>query len=135
MDTKPHRKNTLSKDERLCSQKIITGLFEPGFFIGRYPLRFNYITLNQELPGATVQVLFSVSKRRFRKAHDRNRVKRLLREVYRQHKHELVDAVSDAGIKLALAIIYTGHVLPAYGDIEKSMEAMLGQLTRKINAD
>lgn len=135
MDTKPHRKNTLSKDERLCSQKIITGLFEPGFFIGKYPLRINYALIGPELPGASVQVLFSVSKRRFRRAHDRNRVKRILREVYRQNKHELTDVINHAGKKLALAVIYTGHVLPVYADIEKSMKVMLDQLNRKISAD
>ncbi len=77
--------SSFTKEERLCSKKLIEQLFREGSSFNLYPLRFIYI--KQSPPAAIIpQVLISVSKRNFKKAVDRNRLKRQIREAYRQNK-------------------------------------------------
>ena len=108
------RKFTLGKSERLCSEKIISGLFRPGFFIKGQPVQFNYNFL--EHSDTPVKVLFVVSKKRIRTAVNRNRVKRMLRELYRLNKHALYDALS--GKNLAIAVIYNQNKVLSYKELE-----------------
>lgn len=89
------------KRERLNSKKFIQELFSKGSAFTHYPYKVICLPLNQDrareamlpaAPGAeppTAQVLFSCSKRSFKKAVDRNRVKRKMRESYRLNKHLL----------------------------------------------
>ena len=81
MDKPPRR--TFRKIERLCSKKVIDALFTGGNkSFSAFPLRVVYMERSE--PGA--QVLISVSKRRFKHAVDRNRIKRQIREAYRLNK-------------------------------------------------
>src|SRR5690606_34395065 len=80
---------SFSKAERLCSKKLITQLFSKGSAFNLYPLRF--VILKAEAPGTGFpQVLISVSKKYFKRAHDRNRLKRQIREAYRLNKTKLL---------------------------------------------
>lgn len=133
-ETKPHIRFTLGKAERLCSEKIITGLFQPGFFVSKYPLRVNVSFTELPDPGVTAQVLFSVSKKRFKKATDRNRVKRLLREVYRLNKHRLLQALEEKQLTAALAIIYTGKQLPEFQELQQIFHTATEKIIRHIHA-
>jgi ribonuclease P protein component len=72
----------LPKQVKLKSEKQITLLFKEGKSFTAYPLRFHYI-INAKLDS---KVLFSAPKRLFKKAVDRNRAKRILREGYRKHE-------------------------------------------------
>ena len=76
---------TFKKNERLCSETIIGALFDKSKFINAYPFRISYLDYDfpDSIPG---QVMFIVSKRRLKKAVDRNRTKRLMREAYRLQK-------------------------------------------------
>lgn len=79
----PH---TFPKSSRLCSRKAIETLFGEGSHsLTAYPLRAIY-----KPTGDTTQVLFSVSKRHFKHAVDRNRAKRQLREAWRLHRDILL---------------------------------------------
>ena len=77
--------NTLGKTERLKSRKLIKKLFEEGISIKNYPFRLVYIAT--ETP--PIKSSFSVPKRNFKKAVDRNRIKRLIKEAYRLEKKNL----------------------------------------------
>jgi len=93
MDKPP--RHTLPKSERLCSKKAIDALFAGGNkSFSAYPIRVVYM----ERPEPGVQILLSVSKRRFKHAVDRNRVKRQMREAYRLNKHILP---ADKGLFIA----------------------------------
>ncbi|SFW29328.1 ribonuclease P protein component [Sinomicrobium oceani] len=110
-----------SKAEKLKSKKLIGKLFSEGKSVSRFPLRLVYV--KTELPGATgVQVAVSVSKRRFRKAVDRNRIKRLLRETYRLNKQGVTDR---AGASFAFMILYLGKEIPDYAKTDRKMKELL----------
>ncbi|GAB3822797.1 hypothetical protein GCM10028895_28160 [Pontibacter rugosus] len=96
---------TFSKEEHLCSKRLISLLFSKGSSFNLYPLRFVYLSA-QELPLGQTQVLVSVSKRYFKRATDRNRLKRQMREAYRLNKHVLLQHPEQA--PRLLGILYIG---------------------------
>ena len=84
MDNVPH---TLGKEERLCSRKAIEKLFSGGHqSVSAYPIRAVFMPSEQ----TGVRIMFSVSKRYFKRAVKRNRIKRQLREAYRMQKELLL---------------------------------------------
>ncbi len=106
-------RHTFRKEERLCSRKTIEALFAGGNkSMSSYPIRVVCMPLSDETMPAfreqipSVQVLISVSKRRFKHAVDRNRVKRLIREAYRKHKYLLTTVVAERGEHYALAFLW-----------------------------
>ncbi len=80
---------THPKSEKLKSKKTIDALFSSGKSVSKYPLRLVYVAQAFD-DDATIKLGVSVSKKYFKKAHDRNYYKRLLRESYRLNKHLLL---------------------------------------------
>lgn len=116
-------RDTLKKHERLCSRKVIEALFAGGHKSwAAYPLRLVAMPTERE-----TQMMISVSKRRFRHAVDRNRVKRLVREAYRHNKHLLPE-----GRHAALAFLYLSTTLPTQADIEQRVRNLLLRLTEEL---
>ena len=98
---------TFQKSERLTSQKLITALFQKGIFsLYSAPFRFSFVPTSGE--EASCQVLIIVSKRNFKTAINRNRIKRQLRELYRLHKQPLLEKLAGQDKQIALMISYTG---------------------------
>jgi ribonuclease P protein component len=116
------------KEERLHSKKLIAELFSKGSSFNLYPLRF--VLIKSAAPvSSPPQVLVSVSKRYFKKAVDRNRLKRQLREVYRQHKH-LLQAESGYTLQL-LGVLYIGKEKSGFDLIRKKL---ISGLERSVNS-
>ena len=114
------RKYTFPKEEHLCRKKLIEELFsKQSSSFGVYPLRPVWI----KAPAPTTappQVLISVSKRTFKRAVDRNRLKRLIREAYRLNKYRLT--VQPNGHQVALlGIIFTGKEKSPLALVEKKL--------------
>jgi ribonuclease P protein component len=80
---------TFSNLERLKSKKIIKELFEKGSSFYFHPFRLFYLP-DSDPSLVKPQILFSVPKKNFRSAVDRNKIKRQLREAYRLNRHKLV---------------------------------------------
>jgi ribonuclease P protein component len=84
------RKFTYPKAEKLKSRTTIGLMFTEGKSVSKYPLRLVYVPLEDDSEGI-IKMGVSVSKKHFKRAHDRNYFKRVLRETYRHHKHILID--------------------------------------------
>ncbi len=74
-----------------------------------------------------IQFTVSVSKRKFKRAVDRNRVKRQIREAYRLNKAPLFEKLKQSGKKYAWMVIFTGSELPDYQQVEKAMKKILAK--------
>ena len=114
------RKYAFPKEEHLCRKKLIDELFgKQGSSFGVYPLRIVWV--KSAAPTATPpQVLISVSKRTFKRAVDRNRLKRLIREAYRLNKYRLVEQPNGHQVAL-LGIIFTGKEKCELAVVEKKL--------------
>lgn len=116
--------HSLGKQERLCSTKQITATFEgENRSAAAYPVRAIAATSPQ--PG--VRLLVSVSKRLFKRAVDRNRVKRLLRESYRLNKH-LLTIPTHRAEGLSLALLWMSKSIPAYEVVEARVRTLLQRM-------
>lgn len=125
--------NTLRKAERLDRKKVIEKMFAGGArSFSVFPLRVVYLPVD-ELE-ATVSILVSVSKRHFKRAVKRNRVKRQIREAYRLNKHALLDALDERRKRLAVAFIYLSDEQVDSSVIEERMKTALARIVEKITA-
>lgn len=119
------------KAYKLCSQKTIATVFKEGQSVRLYPFVVHY--RKEKLPGGQAfQVVFSAPKRLFKLAHDRNYIKRLLRESFRMKKLILEERLTARNEQLALFVIYTGkEPLPLQKLLVKT-EQLLGKIAEEL---
>ncbi len=112
---------TFKKEERLSRKKLIDKLFSEGKSFAIPP--FRVVVLENKNPESVypVQVLIAVSKKNFKKAVDRNRMKRLIREAYRKNKENLYQSLWGRKKTIALALIYTAYKTTTYSEIEQKI--------------
>ena len=126
------KKLTFKKGEKLKSQKIIDRIFNrEGQSFANFPIRVIYLEtpLNADFPA---QVTFSVPKRKFKKAVDRNRIKRLMREAYRLNKPKLYDSLIAQEKQAAVLFLYVANEELEYQFIESKMKQALKRLRRSV---
>lgn len=109
------------KNEKLKSQKVIDKLFSEGKSVAAYPLRLVYMRTGAQ-DSLPIKAGVSVSKRNFKKAVDRNRIKRLLREAYRLNKCKYLNNIPD---QYAFMILYVGKTKSDYDTISKKMNTLM----------
>ena len=113
-------RHTFTKAERLKSEKIIKELFTKGSSFYAYPLKLFYI-ISEELP--TSQVLISVPKKKFKRAVDRNLIKRRIREAYRLNKHLI-----PSNKAFYLGFVYIADKQEDYHLIEAKLKNLINRL-------
>jgi ribonuclease P protein component len=125
---------TLSKNERLKSRKQIEQLFKDGNKISVFPLYVYYqlIPLPTNDLRLSTRIGVGVSAKNFKRAVDRNRIKRLIRECYRLQKPHFREVVKANNQQLNLFFIYTGKELPDYKLIYNKVAIALQKISREI---
>ena len=123
---------SFTKGEKLCGFRAISELFSEGRPLNLPPLRIIYRITPEDPSLKPVRVLISVPKRYFRKAVDRNLIKRRIREAYRQNKPVLISSLSDSGRRCDLAIIWNDPVIQPYALTEKCVKEMIVKLSRLV---
>jgi len=127
---------SLGPDERLKSRKLIEQLFKEGKTFSVFPLRIYFVVepiANKKLPMANLQFGVGVSTKNFKKAVDRNRVKRLIREAYRLQKNELKNKLKLKKMHMNLFFIFTGKELPSYDLVYEKLTIALQKLLTIID--
>lgn len=121
----------LPKYERICKETDIQTLFRKGEGFSVYPfrviMRFRYDTQHP----VTVRLLVSVSKKRFHHAFKRNRVKRMMREVWRKNKAPLYEICGQDNISLDVALVYTATVIHSYDEMFNKTKKAVHEIIRK----
>ena len=127
---------TFRKRERMTSHLLMEALFENGSSqsVSAFPLRAVYQTIERHSDHGPAQILISVPKKRFKHAVDRNRVKRQIREAYRQHKQLLWESMADNQEMLVGFVWLSDRHYPSK-EVEQRVVKILQRITngKKVN--
>lgn len=118
-----------TKTERLCSKVLIEKLFKTGRSFHCPPFKIVWLQVSESV--APAQLVISVPKRLFKKAVDRNRIKRMTREAYRNYKQQLYNAIDEKNVHLM--ITYTAKTIVDYKETEEKIKSGLQRLIIEIN--
>ncbi len=121
---------TFSKEERLCSKVFIDELVAKGKSFNSFPFRIIWIEATENK--VPVRVVISVPKRIFKRAVDRNRLKRLTREAYRKNKEVLYKELKER--KVNVMFVYTSKTLMEGKELEEKLVSALIMLVKRINS-
>lgn len=129
-------KNTFPKKEHLYGVKSIERLHTQGNAFVSHPFRIVFLLVNDEKETVPVRAMVSVSKKKFKKAVDRNRVKRLMREVYRLNKSQLIGFADEKKLKIHLSFQYiSDEILPfeeLFHKMQKAQDKLIKTVTEKV---
>jgi ribonuclease P protein component len=115
----------LKKEDKLKSRKAIDELFKSGKNFSNFPLKVVWIPANK---AGILQAGVGVSSRNFKKAVDRNRIKRLVREAWRLQKNSLHDHLEQNQQSMAVFFLYVGKDLPPYDLIYAKVGSVIKRL-------
>lgn len=119
------------KKEKLKSKKLIERLFAEGKTIAHYPIRLIYLRTKLE-DGSKIKVGMTASKRNFKSAVKRNRIKRLMREGYRLNKSQIFNNIEG---DYALMFLYLGKEMPDQRKISETMIHLIRKFCRETTED
>jgi len=122
---------TLEKEEKLKSRKLIEQLFSEGDRVKSFPFHMVFLPVDFE-KNASVQVGFSVPKRNIKLAVNRNRIKRLMREVYRKNKYLFSENLNQ---KYIFMVVYVARNELKYAELELAIKELAAKFQSKIKKD
>ncbi len=123
--TSDKQRYTLPRSKSLKSKILIDALFKKGDSLIAYPLRLVYLPVENSID-ENFLVAFSVPKKKFKRAVDRNRIKRLMRESFRLQQHHL-----QLPKKTVMMWIFIGKDIPDYKIIYQKMEELIVAFNQK----
>lgn len=112
---------TLGKHQKLKSRKTIAQLFVEGKAVKEFPIKMIFLPISENENRTTSKVAFSVPKRNFKLAVDRNRIKRLLREAYRLNQH---DFFPEGAKNYHIMFIYMSSKMPTCTEIDIKLKKL-----------
>jgi ribonuclease P protein component len=119
-------KYSFSKEERLHNKKMIQELFDKGSSFFLYPFKVFYLP-DKQWDSDKNKVLVSVSKKFFKKAVERNLIKRRIREAYRLNKH-IISSTGHDSKPLLVGVIFVGKQILSFNEIETKLKLVLMRL-------
>ena len=117
------------KSERLCGVKVISGLFAEGRSLTLPHIRLicRIIPATAELP--PVRVLITVPKRHFKRAVDRNLMRRRIREAWRKNRKPLLTLLREREMHADLVLIWTDTEIKSYDIAEKAIKGVIAKVS------
>lgn len=129
--SKSNERYFFAKTEKLRSKKLIDLLFKEGKAIRKKSVKCLYLTPPGKID-SPLQVMISVPKRLFKRATDRNLIKRRIREAYRLNKNSLVQLCREENKALILALLYQNTAVAEYKRIEIDIKKIFAELIDKV---
>jgi ribonuclease P protein component len=127
LSTSYQENHSFARPYRLKSRDALNSVFEHGKKVKAWPVVLHYFETKLPEP-VPCQAAVSVGKKRFKRAVDRNRIKRLMREAWRLEKVPLEKALHEQGKQLAIVFIYVGNELPTFDAIQLSVQSVLKKM-------
>lgn len=126
--------NTFGKNERLSGRNQVETLFGAGKSFNMNPFKVLF-SFEENAKTLEVKILVAVSKKKFKHAVDRNRVKRKIREAYRLNKTFLLNNLVIQSSTLNIGFVYVGSEKdPAFDALQKAMVTSLEKVARLVNS-
>ncbi len=123
--------NSYGREEKLKSRKQIDLLFTKGKSVNQFPVKLIYMEVTGETDFPVKAGVIAPS-RLFKKAVQRNRVKRLLREAYRTEKAPLIEYAVSQNRKLALFILFVDKAIPTYSLVKEKVSLAIPRLIKEL---
>lgn len=111
------------------SRKTIQRVFAEGKSVVANNIKAIWINDN---PEATLQTGVTVSSRHFKKATDRNRIKRLIREAFRLQKHELESFLKHQQINMSVFLMFVGKDLPTQQQMHNAVSNLINKIKQSV---
>ncbi|MFY7990621.1 MAG: ribonuclease P protein component [Fluviicola sp.] len=120
------------KAYKLCSKKQINAVYVSGKVVKSYPINCHYLPLSLDA-AVPFQVVIAVPKRAFKRAHDRNYIKRLLREVIRKNKQLIEPKLQANATQLGIMVFYRSKEIPNYEQLDQAWQKLVQKLTQELD--
>jgi ribonuclease P protein component len=121
-----------TKQEKLKSRKMLEQVFAGKKSFTIFPFKVFYF-FPVEVMNFPVKAGVGTSGKFFKKAVDRNRIKRLIRETYRVHKTPLYDFITKHNKQVAFFILYIGKELPHMHKLQIKMPLVIDKLINALH--
>ena len=121
------------KEERICSKKTLETLLSNKQQFFAYPFKCYYQFLPFEEGAPIVQMAIAIPKRTVKSAVTRNRIKRMVREVYRLQNKMILSTVINKNQKIVLLFVFIGREIPSYHLVEEKIIMLLSQIANETS--
>lgn len=122
-----------SAKEKLKSRKLLDELFASGKAFSIFPVKVIYKEVGDEFINFPVNAGVGASSHRFKKAVDRNRIKRLLRESYRLYKQPLLDFAIEHNKKIIIFLLFIDKAVPDQQTLHTKMPLIMDKLIKSLS--